>query len=146
MRAQKCVCRVSDVTWLFGFVQDPNQRSIMEMFQRSFNADDDMDEAILLEAANEWEDSPPENSSGKHHGMVEQSPSKRSIKDYFSRWLRNFPCWHFILMSLCFAHWNKPQFLVFQPIMTDMNVLIHAAVFLINVKITPFFLRKTENK
>ncbi|XP_076603149.1 SWI/SNF-related matrix-associated actin-dependent regulator of chromatin subfamily A-like protein 1 [Chaetodon auriga] len=65
--------------------KDPKQRSIMEMFQRSFSADDDMDEAILLEAANEWEDSPPENSSGKHHGMVEQSPSKRSIKDYFSR-------------------------------------------------------------
>uniref|UniRef100_A0A8D0DET9 SWI/SNF-related matrix-associated actin-dependent regulator of chromatin subfamily A-like protein 1 n=1 Tax=Sander lucioperca TaxID=283035 RepID=A0A8D0DET9_SANLU len=44
--------------------------SIMEMFQRSFTADDDIDEVILLEAANEWEDTP--------HG-------KRSIKDNFSR-------------------------------------------------------------
>lgn len=70
---------------LFGFVQDPNQKSIMEMFQRSFTADDDVDEDILLEAANDWEDTPPENSSGQHHGMVGQSPSKRSIKDYFSR-------------------------------------------------------------
>uniref|UniRef100_A0A8C4HM85 SWI/SNF-related matrix-associated actin-dependent regulator of chromatin subfamily A-like protein 1 n=1 Tax=Dicentrarchus labrax TaxID=13489 RepID=A0A8C4HM85_DICLA len=64
---------------------DPNQRSIMEMFQRSFSADDSMDEALLLEVANDWEDTPPENSSGQHHGMVGQSPSKRSIKDYFSR-------------------------------------------------------------
>lgn len=55
------------------------------MFQRSFTADDDMDEAILLEAANDWEDTPPENSSGQHHSMVGLSPSKRSIKDYFSR-------------------------------------------------------------
>ncbi|XP_078117856.1 SWI/SNF-related matrix-associated actin-dependent regulator of chromatin subfamily A-like protein 1 isoform X1 [Sander vitreus] len=44
--------------------KDPNQRSIMEMFQRSFTADYDIDEVILLEAANEWEDTPPENSSG----------------------------------------------------------------------------------
>uniref|UniRef100_A0A8P4G4K2 SWI/SNF-related matrix-associated actin-dependent regulator of chromatin subfamily A-like protein 1 n=1 Tax=Dicentrarchus labrax TaxID=13489 RepID=A0A8P4G4K2_DICLA len=65
--------------------KDPNQRSIMEMFQRSFSADDSMDEALLLEVANDWEDTPPENSSGQHHGMVGQSPSKRSIKDYFSR-------------------------------------------------------------
>ncbi|XP_040913940.1 SWI/SNF-related matrix-associated actin-dependent regulator of chromatin subfamily A-like protein 1 [Toxotes jaculatrix] len=65
--------------------KDSNQRSIMEMFQRSFTADDDIDEAILLEAANDWEDTPPKNSSGQHHGMVKQSPSKKSIKDYFSR-------------------------------------------------------------
>lgn len=64
--------------------KDPNQRSIMEMFQRSFSADDDVDEALLLEAANEWEDTPPEKSSGQHRAMVAQSPSKRSIKDYFS--------------------------------------------------------------
>ncbi|KAF1382463.1 hypothetical protein PFLUV_G00144040 [Perca fluviatilis] len=44
--------------------KDPNQRSIMEMFQRSFTADDDIDEVLLLEAANDWEDTPPENSSG----------------------------------------------------------------------------------
>ncbi|XP_020506799.2 SWI/SNF-related matrix-associated actin-dependent regulator of chromatin subfamily A-like protein 1 [Labrus bergylta] len=64
--------------------KDPKQRSIMEMFQSSFTADDDMDEAILLEAANDWEDSPPEDSCGQQ-GMVGQDPSKRSIKDYFSR-------------------------------------------------------------
>lgn len=58
----------------------------MEMFQRSFTADDDIDEAILLEAANDWEDTPPENTSGQHHGVVEQSSGKRSIKDFFSRW------------------------------------------------------------
>lgn len=57
----------------------------MEMFQRSFTAEDDMDEAILLEAANDWDDTPPENSSRQHRGTVEQSPSKRSIKDFFSR-------------------------------------------------------------
>lgn len=48
--------------------KDPAQRSIMEMFQRSFSADDDMDEAILLEAANDWEDTPPETTSAQHHG------------------------------------------------------------------------------
>lgn len=36
--------------------QDPKQRTIMEMFQRSFTEDDDMDEAALLEAANDWGD------------------------------------------------------------------------------------------
>ncbi|XP_071322118.1 SWI/SNF-related matrix-associated actin-dependent regulator of chromatin subfamily A-like protein 1 [Trachinotus anak] len=65
--------------------KDPNQRSIMEMFQRSFTADDDIDEAILLEAANDWEDTPPGNSSDQQHGMVGQSPKRGSIKDYFSR-------------------------------------------------------------
>lgn len=55
------------------------------MFQRSFNEDDNMDEAILLEAANDWEDTPPESSCGQRPGVVVESPSKRSIKDYFSR-------------------------------------------------------------
>lgn len=55
------------------------------MFQRSFTEDDGMDEAILLEAANDWEDTPPENSSGQYHRTIGQSPSKRTIKDYFSR-------------------------------------------------------------
>lgn len=64
--------------------KDPNQRSIMEMFQRSFSADDDIDEAILLAAANDWEDTAPGNSSSRHHAMAAPSPSKRSIKDYFS--------------------------------------------------------------
>ncbi|XP_031614904.1 SWI/SNF-related matrix-associated actin-dependent regulator of chromatin subfamily A-like protein 1 [Oreochromis aureus] len=48
--------------------KDPTQRSIMEMFQRSFSEDDDMDEAILLEAANDWEDTPPESTSTQHRG------------------------------------------------------------------------------
>ncbi|KAM9346996.1 SWI/SNF-related matrix-associated actin-dependent regulator of chromatin subfamily A-like protein 1 [Symphorus nematophorus] len=65
--------------------KDPKQRSIMEMFQRSFTAEDDMDEAVLLEAANEWEETPPESSCGQRLGVVGQSPSKRTIKDYFSR-------------------------------------------------------------
>ncbi|XP_035460497.2 SWI/SNF-related matrix-associated actin-dependent regulator of chromatin subfamily A-like protein 1 isoform X2 [Scophthalmus maximus] len=65
--------------------KDPNQRSIMEMFQRSFTADDDMDEAILLQAADDWDNTVPENGSGQHHGTIGQSPSKRSIKEYFSR-------------------------------------------------------------
>uniref|UniRef100_A0A3P8TFZ4 SWI/SNF-related matrix-associated actin-dependent regulator of chromatin subfamily A-like protein 1 n=1 Tax=Amphiprion percula TaxID=161767 RepID=A0A3P8TFZ4_AMPPE len=66
--------------------KDPNQKSIMEMFQRSFSADDDMDEAILMEAADDWEDTPPETTSGQNHGstVVRKSPGKRSIKDYFS--------------------------------------------------------------
>lgn len=38
--------------------KDSKQRSIMEMFQSSFSVDDDTDEA-LMEAANDWEDSPP---------------------------------------------------------------------------------------
>uniref|UniRef100_A0A7N6BK19 SWI/SNF-related matrix-associated actin-dependent regulator of chromatin subfamily A-like protein 1 n=1 Tax=Anabas testudineus TaxID=64144 RepID=A0A7N6BK19_ANATE len=63
--------------------KDPKQRSIMEMFQRSFNADDDIDEAVLLEAANDWEDTPPEDAPRQH--KVGQSPSKKSIKDYFGR-------------------------------------------------------------
>ncbi|CAJ1079233.1 SWI/SNF-related matrix-associated actin-dependent regulator of chromatin subfamily A-like protein [Xyrichtys novacula] len=65
--------------------KDRNQKSIVEMFQRSFCEGDDMDEDILLEAANDWEDSPPENSCGQHRGMAAQSPNKKNIKDYFSR-------------------------------------------------------------
>lgn len=55
------------------------------MFQRSFTEDDDIDEAVLLEAANDWEDTPPENTSGQRHGLVTQSPSKKSIKDFFQK-------------------------------------------------------------
>lgn len=67
--------------------QDPKQRSIMEMFQRSFTGgDDDMDEAALLEAANDWDDDcdvPGNSSSARHQSSV--SPASKSIKDYFSR-------------------------------------------------------------
>nr|XP_019945745.1 PREDICTED: SWI/SNF-related matrix-associated actin-dependent regulator of chromatin subfamily A-like protein 1 [Paralichthys olivaceus] len=65
--------------------KDPNQRSIMDMFQRSFTAEDDIDEAMLLEAVDDWDNALPENTSGQHHGMSRQSPSKGSIKEYFSR-------------------------------------------------------------
>uniref|UniRef100_A0A8C6WXU2 SWI/SNF-related matrix-associated actin-dependent regulator of chromatin subfamily A-like protein 1 n=1 Tax=Neogobius melanostomus TaxID=47308 RepID=A0A8C6WXU2_9GOBI len=73
LRSQKCV--------LILFVQDPNQRSIMEMFQRSFTAEDDIDESLLVEAANEWDDgtTPTVNNSNN------KSTNKRSIGDYFSR-------------------------------------------------------------
>lgn len=66
---------------------DPKQRSIMEMFQRSFTGeDDDMDEAALLEAANDWDDDcdVPGNSSSARH-QSSGSPASKSIKDYFSR-------------------------------------------------------------
>ncbi|XP_061580481.1 SWI/SNF-related matrix-associated actin-dependent regulator of chromatin subfamily A-like protein 1 [Cololabis saira] len=59
--------------------KDPNQRSIMEMFQRSFSADDDMDEALLSEVADDWEDVPPESVP------AQQASSKNSLKDYFSK-------------------------------------------------------------
>ncbi|XP_041857728.1 SWI/SNF-related matrix-associated actin-dependent regulator of chromatin subfamily A-like protein 1 [Melanotaenia boesemani] len=67
--------------------KDPNHESIMEMFQRSFSADDDMDEATLMEAADDWEDTPPENVPAQHNTTktVSQSPSKKTLKDYFSR-------------------------------------------------------------
>ncbi|XP_031714375.1 SWI/SNF-related matrix-associated actin-dependent regulator of chromatin subfamily A-like protein 1 [Anarrhichthys ocellatus] len=65
--------------------KDPKQRSIMEMFQRSFTAEDDMDEATLLEAANDWEDTPPENSSAQQHGMVGQSTGSKGTREHFSR-------------------------------------------------------------
>lgn len=51
------------------------------MFQRSFTEDDDVDEAILLEAANDWEEA---ETPGKYHSANTQSPSKRSITDFFS--------------------------------------------------------------
>lgn len=52
-------------------IKDSKQRSITEMFQRSFTEDDDVDEAVLLEAANDWEEAEP---PGK----------KPSIRDFFS--------------------------------------------------------------
>ncbi|KAM3861944.1 SWI/SNF-related matrix-associated actin-dependent regulator of chromatin subfamily A-like protein 1 [Diretmus argenteus] len=50
--------------------KDPKQRTIAEMFQRSFTEDDDMDEAILQEAANDWEEEQPGGASGQYDGMV----------------------------------------------------------------------------
>ncbi|KAG7227483.1 hypothetical protein INR49_005297 [Caranx melampygus] len=63
--------------------KDPNQRSIMEMFQRSFTADDDIDEAMLLEAANDWEDSPHGDSSAQHHAVKDQGCSSSAGQPLF---------------------------------------------------------------
>lgn len=66
--------------------QDPKQRSIMEMFQRSFTEDDDVDEAALLEAANDWEDDcdlPGNSRSAPHKSSV--GPTDKSIKAFFGR-------------------------------------------------------------
>ncbi|XP_031661718.1 SWI/SNF-related matrix-associated actin-dependent regulator of chromatin subfamily A-like protein 1 isoform X3 [Oncorhynchus kisutch] len=62
--------------------KDSQQRRITEMFQRSFTeGEDDMDEALLLEAVGAWDD--PSNQTGCD---VEESPSKkRRIEDYFGR-------------------------------------------------------------
>ncbi|XP_076018014.1 SWI/SNF-related matrix-associated actin-dependent regulator of chromatin subfamily A-like protein 1 [Genypterus blacodes] len=65
--------------------KDPKQRSIMEMFQRSFTEDDDLDEAALLEAVSEWEDSTPGSTAGKQHSQTVQKPGNKSMKDRFSR-------------------------------------------------------------
>lgn len=51
------------------------------MFQRSFTEDDDVDEAILLEAAKDWEEA---ETPGKSHSANRPSPRKRSIIDFFS--------------------------------------------------------------
>lgn len=60
--------------------KDPNQRSIMEMFQRSFTAEDDIDEALLVEAANEWDD----NTTPTVNNSNSKTSNKRSIGDFFS--------------------------------------------------------------
>ncbi|XP_071198020.1 SWI/SNF-related matrix-associated actin-dependent regulator of chromatin subfamily A-like protein 1 [Salvelinus alpinus] len=62
--------------------KDSQQRRITEMFQRSFTeVEDDMDEALLLEAVEAWDD--PSNQPGSD---VEESPSKkRRIEEYFGR-------------------------------------------------------------
>ncbi|KAL0985684.1 hypothetical protein UPYG_G00160460 [Umbra pygmaea] len=62
--------------------KDSQQRKITEMFQRSFTEDgvDDMDEDLLLEAVEAWDN--PNNLQGSN---VAESPSKkRRIEDYFT--------------------------------------------------------------
>ncbi|KAM4562017.1 SWI/SNF-related matrix-associated actin-dependent regulator of chromatin subfamily A-like protein 1 isoform 2-T2 [Fundulus diaphanus] len=68
-------------------LKDPNQRSIMEMFQRSFSAEDDIDEAVLMEAANDWEDTPPETAPARYPAVATDSrdPNKKTIKDFFTK-------------------------------------------------------------
>lgn len=66
--------------------KDPKQSTITEMFQRSFT-EDDVDEAALLEAVSDWDDtdmgSVPLKAKDK---TFSQSPSKkRRLEDYFSR-------------------------------------------------------------
>lgn len=51
------------------------------MFQRSFTEDDDVDEAVLLEAANDWEEA---GAPGQYRSANTHSPSKRGIRDFFS--------------------------------------------------------------
>ncbi|KAK7939531.1 hypothetical protein WMY93_002857 [Mugilogobius chulae] len=62
--------------------KDPNQKSIMDMFQRSFTDEDDMDEALLLEAANEWDGTA---TSSDNPRVVTTNPNKRTIGDFFCR-------------------------------------------------------------
>ncbi|KAJ8282334.1 hypothetical protein COCON_G00048530 [Conger conger] len=64
--------------------RDPQQRTITEMFQRSFSEDDDETEAILLQAADEWDDAATGTSSA-HPGTVAESSCKINIKDYFGK-------------------------------------------------------------
>lgn len=53
------------------------------MFQRSFTEDDDEDEA-MLQAAVAWDDGETGTSSTRS-GNVTESPSKKTIKDYFCK-------------------------------------------------------------
>ncbi|XP_072541661.1 SWI/SNF-related matrix-associated actin-dependent regulator of chromatin subfamily A-like protein 1 [Salminus brasiliensis] len=62
--------------------KDPKQQTITEMFQRSFS-EEDMDESVLLEAVNDWEET-EHTSSGPQEDHFSESPSKkRRIEDYF---------------------------------------------------------------
>ncbi|KAI5618620.1 SWI/SNF-related matrix-associated actin-dependent regulator of chromatin subfamily A-like protein 1 [Silurus asotus] len=63
--------------------KDQKQPRITEMFQRSFS-EEDMDESMLLEAVNDWEDNDQPDSVSHQDSHVSESPSKkRRIEDYF---------------------------------------------------------------
>ncbi|MCJ8732791.1 hypothetical protein PDJAM_G00215370 [Pangasius djambal] len=65
--------------------KDPKQQRITEMFQRSFS-EEDMDESVLLEAVNDWEDTEQTDSVRHQENHFSESPSKkRRIEDYFGR-------------------------------------------------------------
>lgn len=65
--------------------KDPKQQRITEMFQRSFS-EEDMDESMLLEAVNDWEDTEQTDSVSHQGNHFSESPSKkRRIEDYFGR-------------------------------------------------------------
>ncbi|KAG9340834.1 hypothetical protein JZ751_020026 [Albula glossodonta] len=61
------------------YCRDPKQKTITEMFQRSFTEED---EAMLLQAADTWDDSETGITS-TCQGNVTESPSKKTIFDYF---------------------------------------------------------------
>uniref|UniRef100_W5K754 SWI/SNF-related matrix-associated actin-dependent regulator of chromatin subfamily A-like protein 1 n=1 Tax=Astyanax mexicanus TaxID=7994 RepID=W5K754_ASTMX len=64
--------------------KDPKQQTITEMFQRSFS-EEDMDESVLLEAVNDWEDSEHTNSRPQENHFSASPSKKRRIEDYFSK-------------------------------------------------------------
>ncbi|XP_064183604.1 SWI/SNF-related matrix-associated actin-dependent regulator of chromatin subfamily A-like protein 1 [Anguilla rostrata] len=65
--------------------RDPQQKTITEMFQRSFTEEeDDENEAVLLQAVDAWDDAETGTAS-THEGNVTESPSKKTIKDYFCK-------------------------------------------------------------
>ncbi|KAI4893006.1 hypothetical protein NFI96_027330 [Prochilodus magdalenae] len=64
--------------------KDPKQQTITEMFQRSFS-EEDMDESVLLEAVNDWEDTEHAGSAHQENHLSESPSKKRRIEDYFSR-------------------------------------------------------------
>ncbi|XP_056145296.1 SWI/SNF-related matrix-associated actin-dependent regulator of chromatin subfamily A-like protein 1 [Lampris incognitus] len=65
--------------------KDPLQSTITEMFQRTFTADHDMDEAVLLDALDDWEEDDLGHAYGQHDDIVTESPhKKRCIKDCFT--------------------------------------------------------------
>ncbi|KAK3569061.1 hypothetical protein QTP86_021529 [Hemibagrus guttatus] len=62
--------------------KDPKQRRITEMFQRSFS-EEDMDESMLLEAVNDWEDTEQTDSVNHQEKHFSESPSKkRRLEDH----------------------------------------------------------------
>lgn len=55
------------------------------MFHRSFS-EEDMDESMLLEAVNDWEDTEQTDLVNHQENHFSESPSKkRRIEDYFKR-------------------------------------------------------------
>ncbi|XP_060732865.1 SWI/SNF-related matrix-associated actin-dependent regulator of chromatin subfamily A-like protein 1 [Tachysurus vachellii] len=65
--------------------KDPKQQRITEMFQRSFS-EEDMDESMLLEAVNDWEDTEKTESVSHQEKHFSESPSKkRRIEDYYPK-------------------------------------------------------------
>ncbi|XP_041120221.1 SWI/SNF-related matrix-associated actin-dependent regulator of chromatin subfamily A-like protein 1 [Polyodon spathula] len=69
------------------YCKDPKQRTVLDMFQSSFATEgDDLDEAMLLEAASAWED-PNTGLAFQDSGSnyLESPSKKRCIEDYFGK-------------------------------------------------------------